>query len=432
MTTVIRAQNLGKKYVIAHNRGSARYKTLRDTMVDTARRLVRPSQWRQPKEAFWALRDVEFDIAEGERVGIIGRNGAGKSTLLKILSRITEPSTGEVALKGRVASLLEVNTGFHPELTGRENIFLKGVIHGMTRADVRRKFDDIVAFSGIEKFLDTPVKRYSSGMYVRLSFAVAAHLEPDILIVDEVLAVGDAAFQKKCLGKMGEVAREGRTVLFVSHNMMAIESLCNRAMLVDAGRLVGDGATDEIVMQYQSSMRTGIDGFGRSDFETVERYGSGRARFRSLTLTPLASDGGETAVLRVGGDLRLDIEIAAAEAVIHANVAVVIYDSSGYRVIDANTAMQNEFLSMAAGETGRVRFNLRDLLLKPGTYYAGLWVGRSNDEDMDGITHAVEFNILPEGGEGGTSVVYPGIYQVRFDHEFIREDRRTERTEAIV
>src|SRR5579883_539384 len=233
--TVIRVENLSKKYVLGHQQGGSRqYRSLRDSISEGAKslgkRLLKPSkQMITPtREEFWALKDVSFEIKQGDRVGFIGRNGAGKSTLLKVLSRITEPTTGTIRIKGRVASLLEVGTGFHPELTGRENIFLNGAILGMSKAEITRKFDEIVAFAEIEKFLDTPVKRYSSGMYVRLAFAVAAHLEPEILIVDEVLAVGDATFQKKCLGKMGEVAEGGRTVLFVSHNMQAIRRLCSQ------------------------------------------------------------------------------------------------------------------------------------------------------------------------------------------------------------
>ena len=243
---VIRAEGLGKKYIIGHETERERYTALRDVAARTARnvwkRAVDAARGRaivrgEATEEFWALKDVSFEVKRGEVLGIIGRNGAGKSTLLKILSRITEPSEGRVTIAGRVASLLEVGTGFHPELTGRENIYLNGAILGMSRAEIRRKFDEIVAFAEVEKFLDTPVKRYSSGMYVRLAFAVAAHLEPEILVVDEVLAVGDAEFQKKCLGKMGEVAeRGGRTVLFVSHNMAAVQSLCERVIHLENGK----------------------------------------------------------------------------------------------------------------------------------------------------------------------------------------------------
>jgi len=244
--TVIKVEELGKKYLIRHQQRE-RYTALRDVLTNQAKtlgkKLLHPfalcsmSFADSSREEFWALEDVSFEVKQGDRVGIIGRNGAGKTTLLKLLSRITEPTTGRIRIKGRVASLLEVGTGFHPELTGRENIFLNGAILGMTKQEIKRKFDEIVEFSEIETFLDTPVKRYSSGMYVRLAFAVAAHLEPEILIVDEVLAVGDAQFQKKCLGKMEEVGKEGRTIIFVSHNMSAVSTLCTKGMVLTAGRI---------------------------------------------------------------------------------------------------------------------------------------------------------------------------------------------------
>lgn len=250
---IITVENLGKCYRLQHQ-SRERYTALRDVITNRVKSLFGPptSDLRPPtsEEDFWALKDVSFEIKQGEVVGIIGRNGAGKSTLLKILSRITEPTKGRVTLRGRVASLLEVGTGFHPELTGRENIFLNGAILGMARAEIRAKFDEIVAFAEVEKFLDTPVKRYSSGMYVRLAFAVAAHLEPEILVVDEVLAVGDAEFQKKCLGKMQAVSRTGRTVLFVSHNTGMIKSLCGLAILLEAGNIKVTGQPDEVVDQY--------------------------------------------------------------------------------------------------------------------------------------------------------------------------------------
>lgn len=250
MKPVIQVEGLSKKYQIKHQAGGAQYKTLRETITDMPKRLFSPRP-KESREEFWALNDVSFDIMPGERVGIIGRNGAGKSTLLKLLSRITEPTKGKITLRGRVASLLEVGTGFHAELTGRENIFLNGAILGMHRSEIQRKFDEIVDFSGVEKFLDTPVKRYSSGMYVRLAFAVAAHLEPEILIVDEVLAVGDAEFQKKCMGKMEEVSQgQGRTILFVSHNMAAVRQLCERGILLEGGVVTFAGAMDETLRRY--------------------------------------------------------------------------------------------------------------------------------------------------------------------------------------
>jgi lipopolysaccharide transport system ATP-binding protein len=285
---VIKAENLGKMYTIGHRAERGGYTSLRDVLMQNARNL-----WNKTKdlamgkpiiqgdmmEEVWALKDVSFEIRRGEAVGIIGRNGAGKSTLLKILSRITEPSCGRVTIKGCVASLLEVGTGFHPELTGRENIYLNGTILGMTRVEIKQKFDEIVAFAEVEKYLDTPVKRYSSGMYVRLAFAVAAHLDTEILVVDEVLAVGDSEFQKKCLGKMGDVATEGRTVLFVSHNLAAISNLCSRCMLLENGRIGGDGMTQGVINQYiEQSLKT--DDVILPDYS--RRKGDGKVRFAEV------------------------------------------------------------------------------------------------------------------------------------------------------
>lgn len=256
--TIIQVENLGKKYLIKHQQQGS-YNALRDVITDKVKsfgkKLISPWNNKQSSiysrtEEFWALKDVSFKVKQGEVIGIIGRNGAGKSTLLKIISRITEPTEGRIRINGRVASLLEVGTGFHPELTGRENIFLNGAIQGMGKTEIKRKFDEIVAFAEIERFLDTPVKRYSSGMYIRLAFAVAAHLEPEILVVDEVLAVGDATFQKKCLGKMGETAKGGRTVLFVSHNMAAIKSMCQNTILLDSGKKIAEGRSEEMILRY--------------------------------------------------------------------------------------------------------------------------------------------------------------------------------------
>lgn len=264
---VIKAETLGKRYTIGHQHRRSGETTFREALVQNARNLWNKSRdlatgkpviTGDTLEEVWALTDVNFEIKRGEAVGIIGPNGAGKSTLLKILSRITEPTTGRVMIKGRVASLLEVGTGFHSELTGRENIYLNGTILGMTRAEIRRKFDEIVAFSEVETYLDTPVKRYSSGMYVRLAFSVAAHLEPEILVVDEVLAVGDAQFQKKCLGKMGDVTTRGRTVLFVSHNMAAVRTLCSSAILLNSGRLTSQGTTQQTIDEYEQFEATSV------------------------------------------------------------------------------------------------------------------------------------------------------------------------------
>jgi lipopolysaccharide transport system ATP-binding protein len=289
---VILAEGLGKKYLIGHASERERYVALRDVLARGASNLWRKTAGMtrgratlggETVEEFWALRDVSFEVRRGEVLGIIGRNGAGKSTLLKILSRITEPSEGRVTIKGRVASLLEVGTGFHPELTGRENIYLNGAILGMTRAEIRSKFDEIVAFAEVEKFLDTPVKRYSSGMYVRLAFAVAAHLEPEILVVDEVLAVGDVEFQKKCLGKMSEVAGGGRTVLFVSHNMGAVQGLCRAGLLLSRGQIDVSGRTAEVIAAYLNQSQTS------SAFVRPAR--SMKPTVIAGTVIPLAMDG---------------------------------------------------------------------------------------------------------------------------------------------
>ena len=276
--SAIVVENLGKRYVIGHQ---VRHDTLRDSLAHGARNLLHSLRRsaRTTQEEFWALRDVSFTVEPGEVVGIVGRNGAGKSTLLKILSRITEPTQGRITLKGRVASLLEVGTGFHPELTGRENIYLNGAILGMSRAEIRAKFDEIVAFSEVERFLDTPVKRYSSGMYVRLAFAVAAHLEPEILIVDEVLAVGDVQFQKKCIGKMQDVATcEGRTVLFVSHNLAAVGALCSRSICLQSGRIISDGKTPEVLNRFLQEDSPVLAELA-TPFPSFARPGYGVARF---------------------------------------------------------------------------------------------------------------------------------------------------------
>lgn len=284
--TVIRVENLGKKYVIGYQNG-VRYQTLREEInagiKSFGKKLFTPfgeSKKEPTYEDFWAIQNIFFEVKQGDLVGIIGRNGAGKSTLLKILSRITEPTIGRIAIKGRIASLLEVGTGFHPELTGRENIYLNGAILGMSRAEIKRKFDEIVAFAEVEKFLDTPVKYYSSGMYVRLAFAVAAHLEPEILIVDEVLAVGDAEFQKKCLGKMDKVGKEGRTVLFVSHNMAAVEKLCQRAVLLHQGTVRYIGSQTEAITKYITSFSPNLVSLRNRN----DRQGSGEVRVVAIEI----------------------------------------------------------------------------------------------------------------------------------------------------
>ena len=411
---VIRVAHLGKQYQLG---ARARYRTIRETLVDSVRGITRSigrrASRRQP-ERFWALDDVSFDVAQGDVVGIIGRNGSGKSTLLKILSRIVEPTTGSVDLEGRVGSLLEVGTGFHPDLTGRENTFLSGAILGMRRTEIEKKFDEIVEFAEVERFIDTQVKHYSSGMYMRLAFSVAAHLEPDILVVDEVLAVGDAAFQKKCLGKMGTVARHGRTVLFVSHNMGAVVSLCSRALLLDAGRLMLDSDPISVAARYQATLTAAPT--VTTDLSQAERFGSGKARFVSLRVVPERRDGTTREMMCPGSRLRVEMRIVCSAPVDSANVGITIYDASGYRLVDANTAMQGRFVSMKPGEDAHVDFTLDDLRLKPGTYLVGLWMGRGNVEDIDGILYAATLEVEPDPQHLQHSEQFPGPYLCAFRH----------------
>jgi lipopolysaccharide transport system ATP-binding protein len=334
---VIKAENLGKMYTIGHQAERSGYMALRDVLMQNARTL-----WNKTKdlatgkaiiqgdtlEEVWALKNVSFEIKRGEAVGIIGRNGAGKSTLLKILSRITEPSTGRVTIKGRMASLLEVGTGFHPELSGRENIYLNGAILGMTRAEIKRKFDEIVAFAEVDKFLDTPVKRYSSGMYIRLAFAVAAHLEPEILIVDEVLAVGDAEFQRKCLGKMEDVSKEGRTVLFVSHNMGAISKLCQRSILLVDGKKRLDNLSIDVISQY---INLGSEGQGERVWASSKTApGNDKVRLRAVRIV---SDNTMTADVDIQKDILVEVEYWNLKPGTRISVSIHLLEKMGIEVL---------------------------------------------------------------------------------------------------
>src|SRR5713101_1380983 len=409
MTTVIQAEGLGKRY----RRGAiAQRWMLRDTLTRAMRSplsVLRRSQ----HETFWALKDVSLGVHEGEVLGLIGRNGAGKTTLLKILSRITRPTTGWAEIRGRVRSLLEVGTGFHGELTGRENTYLSGSILGMTKREIGRKFDEIVAFAEIDKFIDTPVKHYSSGMYVRLAFAVAAHLEPEILLVDEVLAVGDIRFQKKCMGKMGDVARAGRTVVLVSHNMAAINALCSRCVILNLGGVEFDGPTGKATARYYAeSLDMAESGASVRNFS---RTGNGKARFTSIAVHPVNSLGERLEIAYPGCDLSVETELECSAGMADANLAVIFYDMNGFRVIDTNTAQKGEFISMNAGQKARACFLLRDVLLKPGRYFAELWLGREEMEVIDHVEHAVTLDVMESEESRQHVMVFPGVYLCRFE-----------------
>ncbi len=329
----IKVENLGKKYIINHQKENGS-DTFREVIIENTKKIITTlspfsktskNENQSLSEDFWALKNVNFEINKGDKVGIIGRNGAGKSTLLKVLSRITEPTTGKIHINGRIASLLEVGTGFHPELTGRENIFLNGAILGMSQKEIKEKFDEIVAFAEVEQFLDTPVKRYSSGMYVRLAFSVAAHLEPEILVVDEVLAVGDAAFQKKCLGKMDDVSKEGRTILFVSHNMAMISSLCDKGIMMERGELKFSGTIQQTVTEYFSANQASQ---GKIDYQN-EHYFPGDNEAKLLYVDIKNSTGEITSDVDIGEDVYISMkyELLADKMNVYPNVH--IYSAEG-------------------------------------------------------------------------------------------------------
>lgn len=398
--TVIRVENIGKRYLLGHQK-QERYTALRDVVANGAksfgRKMFKPlgKKVSDPEvEEFWALKDVSFDIKQGDRVGIIGRNGAGKSTLLKILSRITEPTKGSIRIKGRVASLLEVGTGFHPELTGRENIYLNGAILGMSKFDIKSKFDEIVAFAEVEKFLDTPVKRYSSGMYVRLAFAVAAHLEPEILIVDEVLAVGDTQFQKKCLGKMEDVGKEGRTVLFVSHNMGTITQLCTKAIHLKSGKITDTGDANSVVSKYL------MDGtLNNSQIKIIRKEKSGKTKklfFNKITI--LENKGIESSEIDVRYPFYLDLEYEITKQLTNLELAVRIYTSDGRPVI---TTCQSDCSPESLGkrEVGTYQASIKfpGMFLMPGSYMVTIAAHEPMVEIFDIHEHILQFTIIETG-----------------------------------
>jgi lipopolysaccharide transport system ATP-binding protein len=406
----IHAEGIDKCYRVGEREP---YLALRDVLARAFIAPFRPTRGHRPVDYVWALHDVSFDVREGEVIGLIGRNGAGKTTLLKILSRITHPTAGFAEIHGRVGSLLEVGTGFHPELTGRENVYLSGAVLGMKNGEIRQKFDAIVDFAGVERFIDTPLKHFSTGMQMRLAFAVAAHLEPEILLVDEVLAVGDLEFQKKCLGKMQDVSKSGRTIVFVSHNLTAVNALCQRSVLIESGEVVMDGPTPQIIAAYH--IRSSETSKDLTDISRRSRTGTGTAIFTSLALRPLDSNGELAPLARTGCDLIIEVAIEARNELADSNVAIIIYDGGGYRLIDVNLNQKGEFLRLRSGEKACVRFLVRQLYLKPGPYLLGLWLGRNNIEEIDSIPYAASLEIAPGMETPLHSVEFPGPYLCRFE-----------------
>ena len=419
---VIIVENLSKRYLVGHDE---QHTTFREMLTQEARNFARKAidlaHGRQivqgdKIEEFWALKDVSFEVQEGDVLGIIGRNGAGKSTLLKILSRITEPTRGRVAIRGRVASLLEVGTGFHPELTGKENIYLNGAILGMTKQEIRKKFDEIVAFAEVERFLDTPVKRYSSGMYVRLAFAVAAHLEPEILIVDEVLSVGDAAFQRKCMGKMSNVAaQQGRTVLLVSHNMPAVLSVCSKGLFLNSGRVSVTGDASDCVRQYMKEVTevSNITLNCRKD-----RTGNGAVRFirayfannSHLTLNEVRS----------GDDITIAVELEnnTGAALTRFHISVAIRDATDEIICYFNSTIQrNDFEHIPYSKVIRIGIRVPKFQLVPGRYSMTLY-STVRDDLADWIRGAITFEVQPGDYYGTGKLPAPGQGQFLPDYSF--------------
>jgi len=399
---------IGKQYKIGARERATR--NLREAIADAVTAPIRRFRALREKasadELFWALKDVSFEVQRGEVLGIIGRNGAGKSTLLNILSRITEPTTGRAIVRGAVGSLLEVGTGFHPELTGRENVYLNGAILGMKRAEINRKFDEIVSFAEVERFLDTPVKRYSSGMYVRLAFAVAAHLDPEILLVDEVLAVGDVAFREKCMGKMEDVAKRGRTVLLVSHQMAALDALCSRCILLNEGTLVMVGEPSAVIAHY-------LEADARSGSEVDLAGHPGRAR----GMTPVAcrfriadNTGRPLKNIPLGSEARFEVDIVPNRQVRRLGVAIQVHNSIGRRIVTYHTKYQCPDALSADGPS-TVTCSVPSCIIVPGSYSLVLSI-YSGHEEIDRVEHFASFEVAPRDlyGTGKVPTSRDGIY----------------------
>ncbi len=407
--TIIRVENLGKKYIIGLKQ-QERYTALRDKIANGVKslgsKLVSPVDKRIPNpasEEFWALKDVSFEICQGDRVGIIGRNGAGKSTLLKVLSRITEPTIGLISIKGRLASLLEVGTGFHPELTGRENIYLNGAILGMSKVEIKQKFDEIVEFAEVERFLDTPVKRYSSGMYVRLAFAVAAHLEPEILVVDEVLAVGDSAFQKKCLGKMEDVGKEGRTVLFVSHNMGTVQQLCSKCIFLEQGKVKAMGLPNEMIDMYLQSAAKWVQ-------KDIKRQGNGKVIFEKFFITD--EEGNPKNIFFMGDTIVVNFYLLFYESVNYPIIGIEVRNSFQESFAHLINIDDNFFIERPENhKTVRVKVEIPQIFLTPSVYLFSLWVGENMSIACDYLADCMLVEIM-QGDKLKRLTPYPAHVKV--------------------
>ena len=419
MAVAIRAAGLGKRYELGASRS---YDTLRDVLGRTASRFSQAALGRSAARAsrrdqVWALRDVSFEVEAGSAIGVVGSNGSGKSTLLKLLSRITEPTEGSAAIAGRVGSLLEVGTGFHPELTGRENIYLNGAILGMKRSDIERNFDEIVAFAEVERFLETPVKRYSDGMYLRLAFAVAAHLTPEILLVDEVLAVGDARFQKKCLGRMRDITQgEGRTVLFVSHNLGVVQRLCTKSLLLNQGRLVEFGTTGAVIARYLAEQPSASTPDQWIDVSVAPRRGTGEARFCALRYTSGNADVGFQPY--PDGPIEFTLEIESDAPRTASSMGVVFSDREGTKLVNADILALGRELRLDRGRNV-VRLRITELHLNPGVYDLALWLGEPLGAGYDLVEPALQLEIvaLEQAVHGVTPGSEYGCVTCAFDFE---------------
>ena len=394
----IRAANLGKQFSLHHV--ATRQQTLREAIVRSAHESwmrLRTRGATRPVDLLWALRDVSFEVSPGEVIGIVGGNGAGKSTLLKVLSRITPPTEGYAWTRGRVGSLLEVGTGFHPDLTGRENTYLNGAILGMRREEIDRKLDEIVAFAEVSRFIDTPIKHYSSGMYLRLAFSVSAHLEPDILIVDEVLAVGDAAFQNKSLGKMTDVAHSGRTVIFVSHNMEAVRRLCSRCLLLERGQLVLDGETSTVTARYLSNNASSSGPATWIDVSSLPRAGSGEVAVAAVRYSS-AREGAELPYS--GGPLLVTLDVRAKSPTTVRCFSVTVHDAQGIKLVNAEMASHGQELQLREGRN-HVQFRIDHLHLNRGVYILGWWLAARIDEPapLDHVQWGISFDVIDHDPE---------------------------------